>query len=391
MSDHLTSLPFDLFEMIVRLAQSNPHTKLLYVSKAFLPFVRPLVFRETIIDSYKKLSTFLELVDLNKAIVPYVVTLEIKLEGHPDVGVPKNKVLKTGFAQLVSTSRVKLEGSSRIAKLLLAPSHDRSLQSMCSLGIQDSLDGFRNPLDPSHYRWLERYNRLLYFELDITRNINETGRRRGSSSNASELTNCRISSLTLRAPCINNPCLLDFISLFPNVTHFSILERTDDGTSCLLPILSQIATPENTTYLGLESFAEADRPEDLSSVLPRFKNFSYLDFGPGTLHNNSFDLLNHTTFPRLEILYFSHGADVSSKQLESLITGDKKLSNLRYVCVDSTKPPTEEMEEMVELADRKGIRLEGDAVELARLEIESRKKDVRGRSDWERKMENLRI
>jgi len=210
MSDRLTTLPFELFEMIVLLAQSHPRTKPLYVSKAFLPFVRRPVFKVTKIKSYERLSTFLELINSTSAIIPFVIELEIKLKGKQDVGVPKNKALKTGFAHLIATEYVKLEGSSRIAKLLLAPSNDRALLSMGSLRIEDPLTGFQNPLDPSNFRWLSRYSNLHSLDLAITRDINDTGRRRNQSASApvsSSNVNWQIvaSSVTLRSPISSHP------------------------------------------------------------------------------------------------------------------------------------------------------------------------------------------
>ena len=415
MSDHLTSLPFELFEMIVQLAQANPQTKTLYVSKAFRPFARRHLFESTKIRSYGRLATLFDLITTDKAIVPFIKTLDISLKGEKDPGVPKDRALTTGFAHLFATEIVGIEYSSRIAKTVLSPLNERSLISMRSLMIKDPLDGFQNPLDPSHYRWLERYTNLYSFELAITRDVNEIGRKRRSSSNAEDSTNWQIGYLGLEAPCINNPSIHDFISFFPNIVSFDIFERTDDGTSCLLPILSQIDTPEDLDYLQLMSYAEPEEPEDLSRILPRFKNLSYLDFGPGTLHNKSFNLLNHSTFPHLEILSLRYGVDISTVQIKSLITGDKKLSNLRCVSLAlimkdpeiygegdyerdfdmggwlaplgfTAKFTPKGLEEIVEVADREGMHLEGYAVSFARREIESRKKDAKGRSNWERKM-----
>jgi len=417
MSDRLTTLPFELFEMIVLLAQSHPRTKPLYVSKAFLPFARRQLFGSTKIRSYGRLAELFDLIADNKAVIPFVKTLDINLKGETDTGVPKDRVLTTGFTQLCETEVLSIEQSSRIAKLVLSPLHERSLISMVTLDIKDPLEGFQNPLDPSHYRWLERYRNLYAFELVITRDINEAGRRRRSSSSKStESTNCEIGYLGLEAPCINNSSLHDFISFFPNVVKFDIYERTKDPeTSRLLPILERLPDPESMTFLRLLSLCTRDYSEDLSSILPRFKNVSNLSFGPGTLNPKSFDLINYTTFPRLELLCFGYRTDVSTEQLKSLISGEKKLVGLRRLDLAlimkdpdiagdrdyerdydmggwlaplgfTAKFTSKGMEEIVELADREGMHLEGYAVDLARRETKSRKKDSRGRSTWERKM-----
>ncbi|GAA5823741.1 hypothetical protein JCM5353_008577 [Sporobolomyces roseus] len=342
--------------MIVLFAQSNSQTKPLYL---------------------------FDLIADNKAVIPFVKTLEINLKGETDIGVPKDRVLTTGFTQLSATEVLSIEQSSRIAKLVLSPLHERSLISMVTLDIKDPLEGFQNPLDPSHYRWLERYRNLYAFEL---------------------------------APCINNSSLHDFISFFPNVVKFDIYERTKDPEiSRLLPILERLPDPESMTFLRLLSLCTRDYSEDLSSILPKFKNVSNLSFGPGTLNTKWFDLINYTTFPRLELLCFGYRTDVSTEQLKSLISGEKKLVSLRRLDLAlimkdpdiagdrdyerdydmggwlaplgfTAKFTSKGMEEIVELADREGMHLEGYAVELARRETESRKKDAWGRSTWERKM-----
>ncbi|GAA5823758.1 hypothetical protein JCM5353_008585 [Sporobolomyces roseus] len=415
MSDRLTTLPFELFEMIVLFAQSHPQTKHLYVSKAFLPFVRRPIFKATKINSYQKLSTFLELIDSTPAVIPFVLDLEIKLAGEKDVGVPKNKALTKGFAQLSSTLHLTIEHSSRIAKLVLSPINERSLLSMRSLMIKDPLEGYQNPLDPSHFRWLERYLNLYSLHLRITRDINETGRRKRSTSSAEDSANWGINYLGLEAPCINNPSLHDFLSYFPTLYSLNIYELSDENISCLRPILDHLPTIDEIQYLAITSFFDARNPEDLSDLLPRFTTLVELDFGEGTLNQKVFDLLNSSTFPKLEILSFRFGVRISTDQLKSLISGPKKVTNLEQISLNLiVKDPDitgagdyafdydgdwlgplgfskdltpKGLEELVQLADREGVKVAGYGAEFARREIESRKTNKKGMSKWEKYME----
>jgi len=416
MSDHLTSLPFELFEMIVHLVQTQPRTKPLYVSEAFLPFVRRLMFKETTIESYSKLSTFLELVNSNKAIVLYIITLEIKLEDEKDEGVPKNKALTTGFSQLASTRYLTLEGSSRIAKLLLAPLNARSLPSMSYLRIQDPLNGFQNPLDPSNFRWLERYSDLGSFCLAITRDINEVGRsRRKSSANAETPSNInwQIGFLVLEGRFVRNPSLLDFISSFPSVYRYSFFEKTVDGSASLIPLLDHLPTFLQVDYLAITTMSA--NLEDFSPVFRKFANLETLDIGLGT-SRQVLDTINHTNFPKLTTLVLRRGVQFSIEQIKSLISGAEKLSKLKEIELrivvrdpailedkdyqyswerDEVDGPyglidgitAKGLEEIVHLADKEGLTLTGYAAEFARREIGSRKEDSKGRSRWERRYE----
>ncbi|GAA5823735.1 hypothetical protein JCM5353_008575 [Sporobolomyces roseus] len=419
MSDRLTTLPFELFEMIVLFAQSNPRTKPLYVSKAFLPFVRPPVFKVTKIKSYERLETFLELINSTSAVIPFVIELEIKLEGKKDVGVPKNKALKTGFAQLIATEYVKLEGSSRIAKLLLAPSNDRALLFMGSLRIEDPLTGFQNPLDPSNFRWLSRYSNLHSLDLVITRDINDTGRRRNQSACApvsSSNVNWQIDTLGLDGRFIRNTSLSDFISSFPNVHAYGFYEKTVDFPCPLVPFLDHLPHL-GTDFLALTVMrADRENVEDFSSVLSKFSDLEVLNIGVGTFNNKVFDILNHDTFPNLTHLALRRGMRISIEQIKSFISGPKKLSKLeelelqivvkdpensgdgdyRYAReYDDVEGPlglldgitAQGLEEIVHLADKEGLSLTGYAAEFARREIESRKEDSKGRSRWERRYE----
>jgi len=414
MSDRLTTLPFELFEMIVLLAQSHPRTKPLYVSKAFLPFVRRPIFKVTKIKSYERLETCLELINSNEAIIPFVAILKIKLVYEKDVGSPTNKVLRQGFSRLFATQILAIHHSARLGKIVLSPPDDNSmLPSMHTLLLVGSVDGFQNPLDPFHYRYLSRYYSLSGLSLSFTCNINgiDQSRKEGTLSNRG-LVKQRIGHIGLDGCFVQNPSLRDFISNSP-IVSLNLVEKTSRLPTSLSPILQHLPSPQEMKYLALACDRDRDPPEDLSDILSNFPSLVSLDLAVGSFNEKVLEILNDSTFPNLTTLILRIGIKISIQQIKSLISGPKKLSNLIELELElimrdpsisasgdygwsreyeleigplgiNDRITAKGLEEIVQLADREGLKVTGYATEFARREIKSRRNGYRGRSNWER-------
>lgn len=246
--------------------------------------------------------------------------------------------------------------------------------------------------------------------------------------NASRIAPLRqITFLELQGPCCRNPATFTFLSLFPNLTSFSTYDLTEPtSVSRAAPVLERILLPQQLSGLRVASLRDYHYPEDISSILPRFSSLVHLDLGMGVFNNRVFDLLNHKTFPHLKSLVLRYEVSISDEQLSSLISGPQRLSKLEeldlwlilenegepqfdfdfdsddeeideemyYRMVEESgwepgpigfkdKLTAQGLEEAVKLADREGLKVTGYAAEWAREQIESRKSNGGGKSDYE--------
>lgn len=156
MSDYLSSLPVELFEDIIRLVQEDAASPQLYVSKAFLPFVREPLFKTIKLQSFPSLKSFVQLIKSSPLVAQYVDTLEIDMLHEHDATEPKNKSVKSFFTALDHLEHLEIKHSSRLAQLVLSPSTRILLPRMMALKVTSTFEGWENPLDPNHFKSLTR-------------------------------------------------------------------------------------------------------------------------------------------------------------------------------------------------------------------------------------------
>ncbi|BGO95879.1 hypothetical protein NBRC10512_001467 [Rhodotorula toruloides] len=405
MTDYLTKLPAELFlDICQRVQDAKEGPYLGAVSKAFLPFAREATFGDTIVKTYDRLQKLCDLALQSASAIASVGSLYLELKNKPDDGTPRAVDLTGLFAGLTNLDVLGIERAPRIAKMVLAPTGARRLlPRLTTLRIHDPLEGWANPFAISHYANLNRYPSLCKLTLHVERELDSLGRYRVTRE-PDWAPFCW--SVTLRGPVLNNPAARDFVHWLRAsdalYLHDYSTARTDDSFASFLDV---VRDPQEVNGL---SFLRLSQPtEDLHVALRRFTNLYGIEFRTGTSLHSCLETVRG--LKHIERLYFFTGAEVSTTDLKSLVSGPDKLPVLslvginlvfdhcEYLAIDLGGEPDDWEDEfeysdvpqydgwtdvftlagladLLKLADKEGIEFEGLAVKLARKELAYRKR-----------------
>ncbi|KAL7337762.1 hypothetical protein BJY59DRAFT_450552 [Rhodotorula toruloides] len=164
MTDYLTKLPTELFlDICQRVQDAKQGPYLGAVSKAFLRLAREATFGDTTVRTYDRLQKLCDMAKCASDVVLSIRTLRLELEDAKDLDLPKSKELTALFQSLVNTTALDVRGSSRIAKMVLAPRKGRrsspSLPCLQALSI-DGRFAFERSLRSELAHCFERERRL---------------------------------------------------------------------------------------------------------------------------------------------------------------------------------------------------------------------------------------
>ncbi|BGP11695.1 hypothetical protein JCM10049v2_007615 [Rhodotorula toruloides] len=391
--DYLTSLPPELFDCICQLVvTAKPKQYLGGISKAFLSTSRRLCFATTTVRSFQRLQQLCRLVSESSGVAFFVKELRLHLEGE-DIGQPRAKELATLFGSLTSTTHLEIEGSARIAKMVLAPkTAGQYLPKLVSLCLLDPFHGWANPFAPDHYANLKHYPHFNVLELTVRRSRASLGRyqQRG------RLPDWRPWGwwLSLRGPILGNPAVHDLLSWFEYPEGLYLHETEPlTATESLDSLLDCLPEPDGLRRLSLASFGGQ---ANMAQALTKF-NLSYgLEFRSGAYHRDCLPVISK--MQELEELSFYDNLCITIRDLTTLITGPDKLASLVKVELHNVWDRWKEEEwiddfgyeleryggwssefslsglaELLKIADEEGVEFEGLAVSLARERLADRR------------------
>ncbi|BGP35685.1 hypothetical protein JCM10296v2_007537 [Rhodotorula toruloides] len=274
--DYLKSLPLELFDYICDLvATAKPKQYLGGISKAFLSTSRRLCFAITTARSFQSLQQLCRLVSESPGMAFSVKELRLDLKGEA-IGHPRAKELAMLFGALTSTTHLEIEGSARIAKMVLAPkTAGQYLPNLFSICLIDPFHGWANPFAPNHYANLKHYPNFNVLEL-----------------------------------------------MYPEGLYLHETEPLT-ATESLGSLLDCLPMPDGLCWLSLACFGGQ---ANLAQVLTKF-NLSYgLEFRSGTYHRDCLPAISK--MQELEELSFYDNPCITIRDLTTLITGPGKLASL---------------------------------------------------------------
>uniref|UniRef100_A0A0K3CQ09 BY PROTMAP: gi/342318918/gb/EGU10874.1/ Cell wall surface anchored protein [Rhodotorula glutinis ATCC 204091] n=1 Tax=Rhodotorula toruloides TaxID=5286 RepID=A0A0K3CQ09_RHOTO len=401
MTDYLTKLPTELFlDICQRVQDAKQGPYLGAISKAFLPFAREATFGETTVRTYARLQKLCDMVGTGRETLASIGDLRLALLQAEDHNLPNAKDLTNLFRALVNTIELEVEGSNRIAKMVLAPVKSRrswpTLPRLESLTIEDPLEGWANPFAPAHYVDLVYYPEMHSLDLLIERSRASLGRYQPCDLPAFPPFGW---FLAFRGPILDNPAMPDLLDWFESprglYLHDTPVEEAATSGS-LASLLSKVPDPDSVTCLSL---CRMEGAENLNTALQALPNVSTaLEFGAGTWHPDCLAAVRG--MKHLEELCFDRWTTVTVCDLASLIVGPDKHPSLKVVSLhniwdnemesdwvdDESDDQSDRYEgwtddftleglaDLLEIADKEGVQLEGLAVDLAREEFARRLK-----------------
>ncbi|BGP74053.1 hypothetical protein NBRC10513v2_007475 [Rhodotorula toruloides] len=405
MTDYLTKLPTELFlDICQRVQDAKQGPYLGAISKAFLPFAREATFGKTTITTYERLQELCSLALDSSGIVDHVRYLDLTYKDVKDVGLPTKKDLGKLFGRVPRTTTLSIVGSTRIAKMVLSPpALGAFFPSLNSLAIEDPFDEWSNPFAPTHFAALRNYPLLHYLGLDVSRRRESLGRHRGGD--LPPWRPCRW-WLCLRGPLLDNPAAHDLIRWMDRLEGLSLFDvswtRPIESLKDLLDSVSQPIGVQQLSLARIGAVVANGRlqylEDDVSSVLPSFTGLTArLEFFTGAFHRDCLPVI--CGMQHLQKLIFHPSTCDSTHDLKGLVSGLAKSSNLRKIVlnqvVDASLLPLwdvwrekgisryhgwtddftlEGLADLLEIADEKGVKFEGLAVDLVREELARRRK-----------------
>ncbi|GAA5839768.1 hypothetical protein JCM9279_005163 [Rhodotorula babjevae] len=383
-TDYLTQLPAELFITICELVRDSWKGPYLgRVSKAFLPVARRFTFRKVTVRSYTALAQLCDVLITSPGAALHVNELEILLfDTAVDNGALKTATFNKAMSQLKGASKLTLHYSSRLVKSVLAPVSGM-LESLHRLSIVDRFEGWSNPLDPTNFRHLGPYRLLSRLDVDVKRSVESLGRYRP----AKNLPRLSLGwALWLTGPLSSNNAVSDLPSCFVYIGNVG-LNDTAPATKATVPaLLGKVHSPYWIQDLSLQQ--AADDPSPRAEAISSFRRLQSLELWRGTWSSAMLPVLHN--LDSLEELYFQE-VPISIDDVRAMLDGPQKISKLKRVYLNVTTydywnvydlrwTPGFSLDGLVDLlpvAERVGVRLEGNAADTARAEVKVREQRER--------------
>ncbi|GAA5856659.1 hypothetical protein JCM9279_004862 [Rhodotorula babjevae] len=373
-TDHLTQLPAELFITICELvveAKQGPY--LAFVSRAFVPVARKLAFRKVEVKQYDHLQALCEVIAESQPLAECIEELELDMrESRPDAGVPRTTTLSSTFRRLINLDKLDVKSSSRLAKLVVSP-EARWLPRLSYLDVTDPFTGWSNPFEPRNLRHLNNYPILDSFSLDVNRPLDSLGRYHPARESQPFFGDYEW--LSLKGPLGGNPAVSDLLSCFSPI-QVCLHDFSPSDVATLPALLDKVVDSEYVFVLSIRQVAPD--PQPLVEALGRFPRLGVLELLRGTWTSAMLPMLR--TLEHLEQLIFLNRTNVTIDDLRRMMSGPTKLEHLKTIVlqvlwwdddVDDLEgwTPTFSLDGLIgllPLADEAGVKLEGNAVSMAR-------------------------
>ncbi|GAA5984541.1 hypothetical protein JCM10908_003392 [Rhodotorula pacifica] len=381
--DRFTTLPVELFEIIVHLAQAEEGCPyLVLVSKAFLPFARQRRFEDVTVKSYAQLD---KLCGMHKC-TRYIDELTIDMDAQVDYGVPRDARLKTLFRRLTSVRFLVILSSIRLIKTVLAPPTAATLPNLAVLGIADGFEKIPHPFSPELYASLATYAKLS------TLSITHRGYRRGyqlpservtyKGKPIPELGGDRIWTLDLIGELSGSTAARHLVSSFANIADLSLWDTSSEqDAKSLTDFRSAIRNPNGVKILSLSTPLWDFAPRlGLREIVEHLPQLEHLTFAGAAFR--AWLLPTMATLTSLRTISFAADSDVCDVELAALLGGPNRLTQIREVYLDlgqeayrharrrQGRLTKQGMVYCVGLAEEYGVEMEGELVEKARAAMQ---------------------
>ncbi|GAA6038226.1 hypothetical protein JCM8097_005803 [Rhodosporidiobolus ruineniae] len=343
----LLALPVELLRDILSLAYppSMP-PPVAPICKSLQPLLLELLCRQPSFETYGGLAKLCRTIQIKPeygALVKHlVVNIPWARQGAGKVtkekqtpDSPSSREIQQLFRTLTSLKRLKLEGSTRLVRVLLQPETAATcLPELEDLILTSTFRGFNDPFNAAHYAALPFYRHID--------SLNITIERKPSSIKPNSLPSLptppplvfpALFRLCLAGPSATSTSARDFLSAFDGV---GVLYLSDwDSKASLLSLLAALPDPVTLFDLTLDSI---DHSYDSSIEEVLVNDFPFLDSlrlcGSTTSTSPSFyDTLRGLVY--LSHLAFGYEAAVSTDELGALIAGARKHPSLKTLTLDN--------------------------------------------------------
>ncbi|BGP43794.1 hypothetical protein JCM10449v2_007851 [Rhodotorula kratochvilovae] len=388
MTDYLTQLPAELLFEITRIVYASPwHTYLGSVSKAFLPIARDLAFSNIRIRSRRRFDQLCEAIRLCPGARPYVRALSVYLEPPmltletADLLAEESQRFDDLIERTPNLRQVTVDEQEEFPCVLLCPRGTPAAPRLERITLHDIDAEWSEVLS---VRALRSYSKLEELRLDISDKDNWTRRlsRRRIRHDLPSIT-----SLHLTGPVGDNAVVLALLGATSEVTSLWLHDRRDASVPVahLGPLLSSLSSPASVNLLSIADLRPSLTPS-IETRISALINLEKLEFRRGTWSSSL--LADLHSLEHLTELYFHTDLGVSTVDLLALVEGPQRIKNLELLVVTrlETAPrawsPTftlDGMVQLVEAADRRGMRVSGTTVRRARVEMARREEEARPR------------
>lgn len=275
----------------------------------------------------------------------------------PDVEAetPTDDQLVAYWGTLTRATKLRVNGSSRIAQLLLSPHAAATvLPALQSLCLSAEFASWPNPFDPFHYKHLIEYHELITFTILIQRHANTifdeeeeplrtSDASREDSAEAEELEPEEGSPGGSRsenqlpdiayisvAGALGHPAAVRILAIAPRPYGLELLAFGDIAS--FVPFLDAHTDPRCLTSLFLcNGHCASTAPID--HALLRFTSLQRLSL---TAETRGPDLFTKVLTNTLPIIYLTlaQGMDVSTADVLGLLEGPTRLRTLKELTLD---------------------------------------------------------
>ncbi|GAA5906192.1 uncharacterized protein JCM6883_005472 [Sporobolomyces salmoneus] len=348
--DHSSLLPPELLGRILNHVQGPDQCIVNPISKRFLPFQREVLYRRVIVRSYEQLDKLCWTVENQPDIVSdYVKGLKIDIEPKfrqnspriteiEDPQSPSSKQLRQLFSALDELNDLYVNGSSRIASMVLSPQVSiSSLPKLSILSLSSSFRGFDDPFNPTFYAPLLNYTNLDEFTLWVYRTSAGIVL---SPKSPPVISPCLPSlfSLTLKGP-LSTSCtsVQRLISSFGFIFQLELTD-TSSSTCRIFNLLGDLECPGELSHLSLQRYSIYG-PAPQGSIVDALGELSSLEslVVGGTTSSLSPDFYEALLNLPLTMLVFGSEADVNLVELEKLVTGPKRHETLKTIWFENVE------------------------------------------------------
>ncbi|BGP20445.1 hypothetical protein JCM10213v2_008593 [Rhodosporidiobolus nylandii] len=432
MSPHILSFPLDVLQRICRhFVALPPHEpkkddekpvpcrahEVALLHRAFLPLARNVAFERVAIDEWRVVERLCLLVDSTPEVAPFIKVLEFSLEqdkdGRPELlqvkgaggpqkrdnGRPADDDLRRLFSQLKQLSRLSIDGSIRLTRLVLAEETVTSgmLPKLARLSLKETQYGWMKPCDAARFQHISldldvsRYDSVPVFSkpVDVVQVEKEDIKpRKLRPAPVFPLKPSHPLTLTLCGP-LDAEATSNLLASFPTLSNLCLFDTSIDGTFSsssshrFVPLLSALTQPTQLTSLSLRHTAKSPLGE-LFKALAAFSSLTSL-----TLYSKTYSpavIPALAFFPKLEHLTFSRDVAVTLPLLSTILERVPSMKRLtlnnlvRGIGRKAGYWPAEYdkdvVKELIEEAKTRGVKVDGEVVAKAEKELllEARRK-----------------
>ncbi|GAA5853643.1 hypothetical protein JCM5353_004831 [Sporobolomyces roseus] len=277
--DRLSLLPNELLDDIFDLSHTLEHPLTRPLSKRLLPFFHRSFYRDIRLTTYEQLDRLCQTIYARSGLNSLVLNLRFELpDGEKaedairrseieDPQIPTCEAILDLLCQLENLQKLRLQGSSRIARLFLDPPKERSFPFYNSLYVLQLAASFTSHGDPFDFLLsssLSHFRALKTLTLDVSRPASTIASGAAAANAVQKVSNLSTTllGLSLQGPLLASQQVARIVESAPALAELALLLDVAYSFTGMRQLLEHVQQPQRLRLLTLTGPSVDEVPAD---------------------------------------------------------------------------------------------------------------------------------